>query len=174
MKSQEIGIAAGHGASPGGTGRLFPDATLPTLGGGMLSLDGFRPRNDLVLLLLGDGPPGEQAMRLLEQLVGARTELAGEDGVVLALATGLPSAWGGAWPYDVPLLFDADSSVHRRAAAIDDAGRAETVLYLTDRYREIFAVLRPGDARWPASARDVVEWLTFMNIQCPECNPPER
>ena len=174
MQDQEIGIDAGHGGSPGGTGRLFPDATLPTLGGRSVVLDSYRPRNDLVLLLLGEDSVSEPASRLLHQLVAARADLAAEDGVVLAIAAGSPAAWREGWPYDVPLLFDTDANLHRRVAAVDEAGRAETVLYLTDRYREIFAVLRPGDRRWPASARDVVEWLTFMNIQCPECNPPER
>ena len=174
MDQQDIGIAAGHGASPGGTGRLFPDSTLPTLNGGTLSLDQFRSRSDLVLLLLGEGPVPEPAARLLAQLVAARADLRLEDGEVIAIATGSPSRWREPWPFDVPLLFDTDASLHRRVAAIDERGQPRTGLYLTDRYREIFAVLHPGEGRWPASAHDVVEWLTFMNIQCPECNPPER
>ena len=44
---------------------------------------------------------------------------------------------------------------------------------LTDHYREIYGVMRPGEATWPATARDVIEWLVFANIQCPECNAPE-
>ncbi len=174
MKQQDIGSPAAHGASPGGTGRLFPDATLPNLNGGTLSLDQFRPRNDLVLLMLGDGPMPEPAARLLTQLTAARADLAVEDGELVAIATGSPSAWRQAWPFDVPLLFDTDASLHRRVAAVDDDGRPQTVLYLTDRYREIFAVLRPDEERWPKSAHDIIAWLTFMNIQCPECNPPER
>ena len=41
--------------TPGGTGELFPDATLPLAGGGLLSIDSFRERYDLVILMLGAG-----------------------------------------------------------------------------------------------------------------------
>jgi hypothetical protein len=41
--------------SAGGTGKLFPDATLSRADGGSLSIDSFRPRYDLVILMLAAG-----------------------------------------------------------------------------------------------------------------------
>jgi hypothetical protein len=57
-------------------------------------------------------------------------------------------------------------------AAVAASGRPAATLYITDRFREIVAVLRPRSARWPTCAQDVLEWLTFVDVQCPECNPP--
>jgi hypothetical protein len=169
----ELGTDAGRGRSPGATGRLFPDAALVTPDGRPLSLERYRPRRNLVVLTLGAGQIAAPAARLLKQLAAAHAELEAEDGQIVAIAADTPARWHGPWPYAFPLAFDVDATLHRRVAAVDSAGRPDVALYITDRFREIFAVLRPRDARWPASARDVVEWLTFVNIQCPECNPPE-
>jgi hypothetical protein len=63
--------------------------------------------------------------------------------------------------------------VHQRSGAVDAAGRPAPALFTTDHYREIYGAMRPGEATWPTTARAVIEWLLFANIQCPECNAPE-
>lgn len=169
----EVGLDAGHGSSPGGTGRLFPDATLPTLAGTSLSLDSYRAQRDLVVLMLGGGSLPPAASYLLAQLTDLRAELEMEESQVIAIVADVPSHWVGEWPYPFPLAFDADARLHHRVAAIGDADQPEVALYITDRYREIFAMLFLGEDDWPTDARSVIEWLTFINIQCPECTSPE-
>jgi hypothetical protein len=166
------GLDAGHGRSPGATGRLFPDAALVTPDGQPFSLERYRPRRNLVVLMLGAGPMQAPAARLLKRLAVAQAEIEAEDGQIVVIAPDTPAQWHAGWPYAFPLTFDANTTLHRRVAAVDSTGRPDVALYISDQFREIFAVLRPRDARWPTSARDVVEWLTFINIQCPECNPP--
>lgn len=157
--------------SPGGSGQLFPDVTLPTRGGGTITLDTFRPKWDLVIVMLGaDGIPPEIAT-LLDALDAARTDVEAEDGKVLAVsAVATPIA---NWRWSFPLLLDTDGRVHQRAGAVDAAGRPAPVVFTTDHYREIYGVMRPGEPTWPRTARAVIEWLVFANIQCPECNAPE-
>ncbi|AHG93206.1 hypothetical protein J421_5671 (plasmid) [Gemmatirosa kalamazoonensis] len=170
---EDAGLDAGHGRSPGATGRLFPDAKLVTPASGLFSLDRYRPLRNLVVLMLGSGPIVAPTARLLRQLAVAHVEIEAEDGQIVVIAANTPAQWRAGWPYAFPLAFDVGATLHRRMAAVDSAGRPDVALFITDRFREIFAVLRPRDARWPTSARDVIEWLTFINIQCPECNPPE-
>lgn len=159
--------------SPGGTGVLFPDATLPQAGGTSISIDSFRVRYDLVIVMLGTGVIVPAVARLLDELARARTSIEAEDGQVLVvIATdpgGVPSDWR--WPF-LPLL-DAGARLHLRVGAIDGTGAPATSFYVTDRYREIYATARPEQPGWPATADDVLQWLTFVNIQCPECSPPE-
>jgi hypothetical protein len=102
--------------SAGGTGQLFPDATLSLADGGSLSIDSFRPRYDLVILMLGAGAIVPAAARLLDELARDRSAIEAEDGQVLVVVAA-------------------------------DPGRVAT--------------------------DDVLQWLTFINIQCPECSPPE-
>ena len=157
--------------SPGGTGQLFPDATLPTRDGGTIALDTFRPKWDLVMVMLGaDGVPPEIA-RLLDALAVARADVESEDGKVLAVSASAERIEDWRWPF--PLLLDADGRVHQRAGAVDAAGQPAPTLFTTDHYREIYGAMRPGDSTWPTTAKDVIDWLVFANIQCPECNAPE-
>lgn len=157
--------------SPGGTGNLFPDATLPTLDGGTITLNEFRPKWDLVMVMLGaDGVPQEVA-RLLDSLTAARADVEAEDGKVLAVSASPSPITNWRWPF--PLLRDADGRVHQRVGAVDSGGRPAAALFTADHYREIYGAMRPGEPTWPTSAQEVVEWLLFANIQCPECNAPE-
>ena len=45
-------------------------------------------------------------------------------------------------------------------------------IYITDRFGEVFAVYR-GKRETMPSAQEIIKWLTFINIQCPECGHPE-
>lgn len=167
------GLDAGHGRSPGGSGKLFPDATLALPDGTSVSLDSYRPRWDLVVLMIGTGAPDDTVSELLTMLVDARAEIEAEDGKVLVVAANDPIQESQEWKWPIPLLIDSDAALHRRVGAVDRSGQPGVALYITDRYREIFAALRPDDAEWPASRRDVLRWLQFVNIQCPECGAPE-
>lgn len=173
MPRETIGLDAGRGRGPGGSGRLFPDATLPTRDGERLSLERYRSRNPLVVLMLGAGDIPERGAALLATLAAARDEIAAEGGEVLAVIPGEPERTEREWRWPFPLLIDREGALHRRLGAIDEAGQSVMALFVTDRFREIYADLRPDEPGWPASARDVLEWLTFVEIQCPECNPPE-
>lgn len=116
--------------SPGGNGQLFPDATLPTRDGSTVALDTFRPKWDLVMVMLGaDGVPAETE-RLLDALAVARTDVESEDGKVLAVsASPTPIT---VWHWSFPLLLDAGGRVHQRAGAVDAAGRPAPALFTTD------------------------------------------
>ena len=173
LHESEVGFDAGHGRSPGGTGRLFPDATLPSMNSGELHLDSFRPDWNLVILLLGDGELTDRCARLLDQLADLRAELEMEEARVVVISARTREEWVGKWSYPFTLAFDGGGRVHQRVAATDSSGRPEVALCITDRYREIFAMTRPGDEQWPARGAQVIDWLTFVNIQCPECSAPE-
>lgn len=156
--------------SPGGTGKLFPDATLPTRDGGTITLDSFRPKWDLVMLMLGARALSAEMTRLLDALAESRGDIEAEDGKVLVVEAG-DSIVRWHWPF--PLLLDHGARLHQRVAAMDAVGTPAPALFVTDHYREIYGAMRPGERTWPANARDVIDWLVFANIQCPECNVPE-
>lgn len=167
------GLDTGHGGSTGGSGKLFPDATLLTPDGTSVSLDSYRPRWDLVVLMLGAGAPEETATQLLNSLADARDEIERESGKVLVVTANDPRRSAGEWKWPFLLLVDTDATLHRHMGAVDRSGQPAVALFIMDRYREIFAALRPDRPDWPMSSRDVLRWLQFINIQCPECGAPE-
>lgn len=159
--------------SPGGTGRLFPDATLPTRDGGTVSLDSYRPKWDLVMVMLGAAGVPPEVARLLDALAAARTDVEAEDGKVLVVTAAHGPALPASWPWPFPLLVDEGGRLHERVGAVDGTGASAPALFVTDHYREIYGAMRPGERMWPTTAREVIEWLVFASIQCPECNVPE-
>ena len=173
IRENEVGFDAGHGSSPGGTGRLIPDATLPSIDGSMLRLDSYRPDWNLVILMLGDGEPNDRCVALLDGLADLRAELEMEEARVIVISASARQEWAAKWRFPFPLAFDDEARLHRQLAAIDDSGRPDIVLCITDRYREMFTLARVGDEQWPARGTQVIDWLTFVNIQCPECSAPE-
>ena len=88
--------------SPGGTGRIFPDATLPTRDGGTIALNAFRPRWNLVIVMLGADGVSPDVARLLDAVADARAEVDAEEGMVLALSASPSPITDWRWPF--PLL----------------------------------------------------------------------
>ena len=162
-----MGLDAGHGRSPGGTGRLFPDATLPTQDGSSLSLDSYRVQRDLVVLMLGNGSLPPAASHLLAQLADLRAELEMAEGQVIAIVADVPSHWVGKWPYPFPLAFDADARLHHRVAAIDDRDQPRVALYITDRSSQSVTMWLLAEEHWPTDARAEQGWLTYCDGKGP-------
>ncbi|HEX5435961.1 MAG TPA: hypothetical protein VFW98_02290, partial [Gemmatimonadaceae bacterium] len=119
------------------------------------------------------GSPGEIVARLLAPLVHARATLDEEEAEVLVVRPDGAGALADDEAGSFTVLVDDGALFHRRVGAVDASGRASPAVFITDRYREIYHAARPGDAQWPTSAEDVLSWLVFMNIQCPECGAPE-
>lgn len=161
------------GCLSAGTGKLLPPANMVTPSGKAFSLGQFHGRRNLVVVLPGAGASSEAVERLLTQLARGRAALDEEKAEVLVV---LPGDADG--PRDeafraLTVLVDEDARFYRSMGAVDTAGRAAPALYITDLYREIYCAVRPGDEQWPSSIDEVLSWLVFMNIQCPECSVPE-
>lgn len=170
-------IVEPHSRSPGGSGRFFPGAILPTPNGDSFSIEAFRPQWDLVIALLGDVSEivdsGPNTTRLLDLLTTGQARIEAEGAKVIAIAAGDATKLAAEWRWPVPLLVDAAGELHASVGAVDEAGRPEPRLVVTDRYREIFASLNPERHDFPETVEDVLEWISFINIQCPECGAPE-
>jgi len=172
-QSQVPGGPTPAGCASAGTGRLLPDATLPTASGTSMSLDWYSGRRNLVVVLLGAPAPDDEVARLLSQLAQGRAALRDEEAEVLVVAAGAAGDATGAPKGPYTMLIDPDASFHRCMSAMDSAGDIAPAVVITDRFREIYHTFRPPDPPWPPTVEEVVSWLVFMNIQCPECGAPE-
>jgi peroxiredoxin len=71
------------------------------------------------------------------------------------------------------VLVDLDGRVHRTLGAIDAAGEPLPMVFVTDRFGEIFAIFKIDQHKSILSAEEVLSWLEFINRQCPECGARE-
>ncbi len=125
---------------------MLRDFTAPTLEGERVQLSNLRGRRNLVLIFAGTN--GEE-WRLLSELRALGNDLHEEEAVVALVAD--PDAEARAW---------------YGATAADGTPRA--ALYITDRYGEIYFVAHPERGQPLPSAAEVLDWLRFINSQCPE------
>jgi mycoredoxin-dependent peroxiredoxin len=164
-------IASGRNTLPGELPelhRLIPDMELSTADGRPLRLSDYRGRRNLVLVLADSA----EASKLLPRLAAVYDQIVAEDGELIAVLWARnENAASLALPF--PVLVETTGEFSRRFGAVDDKGGPAPALYITDRFGEIYAVFRKRDGQpFPAPA-EIISTLEFVNIQCPECAPPE-
>jgi peroxiredoxin len=154
-------------------GEIFPAFTLPGLERSPVALEDLRARANLVLVFVADEADGSAVTGLLEQLRVRRQELDGEVARVVVVATSRARANHLRGPDAFPAVLDEGARVHRQVGATDGADNPAPAVFVTDRFREIFAAYIPGQGSALPGAQEIIEWLVFINIQCPECGAPE-
>jgi len=145
-------------------GEIFPGFTLPAIDGSSVFLESYRGRSNLVFVFAGDK---------MEELAARREEFTLEAAQVLVAVTSRPAAVAQRGRWTFPVLVDDGAHIHRNLGASDAVGRPAPAVFVTDRFREIFAAYLPGHGSALPGAKEILDWLVFINIQCPECGVPE-
>ena len=156
-------------------GQLICDFTLVSTGGQKISLSDYRGRSNLVLVFAGGGA-GSPDIKVLVEIGADYARFQEEETQVLGIlqcTRGKAATIKQQENLPFPLLVDEDGRIHRPAGAADKEGHPATAIYITDRFGEVFAVYRAAEGQAMPSVREIFEWLSFINIQCPECSPPE-
>ena len=154
-------------------GELIRDFQLTSTDGRKVSLSDYRGRLSL-LLVFADGRP--RSLEFLTGVTKAYSEIRDEQAEVLAVLQG--TVGKAARVKDkakatFPVLIDKDGRIHRLMGAQDRRGQPAMAVYITDRFGEVFAPFRESGKQAMPSAPEILEWLDFVNRQCPECSPPE-
>ncbi|MDQ4077566.1 MAG: peroxiredoxin family protein [Chloroflexota bacterium] len=152
--------------------RPTPYFRLPSGTGGSVGLSDQRGRHNLVLLFLEEAEEA-RLRQVLERFAAARIRYDREDSKVLfilpvderrveALTSSLSPAY--------PLLADPGGEVRQRYATLltDDNEHEGALIFVLDRFRGCFAALRTPDPAAPALQDEILEWLSFIELQCPE------
>lgn len=154
-------------------GRRFPDLELTMASGRCVHLSDYRGRSNLVLVFAGHQAATAE---LLSEMAKSYEQLKGQEAEIIAVAQ-CPKHECGRIEQQLKLPFsvfsDEDGHIHREVGASDQLGHASAAAYVTDRYGEVFALYRTRDGQALPGATEILNWLEFINIQCPECEPPE-
>jgi peroxiredoxin len=154
-------------------GYLLRDFTLATSNGRHISVSDYRGRLNLVLILT-DG--GNESSALLTDLARHYPEVKEQEAEVLALVQPIEKQSSTIEQHTrmpFPVLVDHENRLHHSLGATDAQGHPCAAAYITDRYAEVFAVYRRRDTQNLPKTKEILDWLEFINIQCPECEPPE-
>ena len=154
-------------------GRRLHDFELIGDVGRKVRLSDYRGRANLVVIATDERP---ETAKLLSDAANRYREIKSEEAEVLAILHATFDQVNGCkqrlnLPY--PVLADADGRLHRDLGAADSQGHDSAAVYVTDRFGEVFGVYRTTGGQPVPGIADVLDWLEFVNAQCPECEPPE-
>ncbi|HEY7616958.1 MAG TPA: redoxin domain-containing protein [Terriglobales bacterium] len=72
-----------------------------------------------------------------------------------------------------PLLSDMDGKVLSAYLGQSSGGPHETAIFVADRWGALYTGATAADADALPGETEIRDWLSFIEIQCPECFPPE-
>jgi hypothetical protein len=126
--------------------------------GETLRISDYRQKQNLVILLTGETGFGLLS-RLVNDLSERYAEFRAEETEILVVAGGFgqpPEELEAGLPF--PVTTHPESGIDGETPAIK----------VLDRYGEIYASYRPDDLSGVPTADDLLGWLRFIELQCPE------
>jgi peroxiredoxin len=150
-------------------GRRIPDFGLNSTDGRFIQLSDYRGIRNLVLIF---ADARNSTKEFISKVDNHYDGIKAEEGEVLAVAEQSIQTQGEL-KVSYPVLIDKDGRFHREFGAVDQLGQPAAAVYVTDRYGEVFDAYRTRDGQSLPTADEILALLEFINIQCPECAPPE-
>src|SRR5262249_9836049 len=154
-------------------GRILPDFALLALSSErQIHVSDFRGRANL-FVIVDDGRT--ETANLIAEADRQYDEIKNQEAEVLLIIHPVSSARDRESLQHLPyaVLVDEDGSIHRRLGAVDAQGQDSAAIYVTDRYGEVFGVYRKSAGQSLPDIAAILNWLEFINSQCPQCEPPE-
>ena len=154
-------------------GYLIRDFVLTSALGVRVQISDYRGRSNLVLVFAGQADIEFDVLRDAAKRYQDFTEQGAVVVVVLpynSQETDLLRMWA-TMPFVA--LVDDDGRVHELYGAVDEQRKPAPVIYVTDRFGEIFSVYDVRSGKNLPRTDEILKMLEFINHQCPECEPPE-
>lgn len=151
-------------------GLMMPDIRLESPDGPPVRISDFRQRRIVVLVFL-DGADEATRARILPPLAARHAEFRREDTEILAVLQGDAAEARRlreslALPF--PVLSDADREAHRSTGVLPQESRSGPSALVVDRYGQVFFARRSGGRRAFPSPDELLEWVRYIENQCPE------
>ena len=167
-------MVKGTTRSPQNPLKLLCAFELPSSEGTVTGPAAFRLRKHLVLLFLHDVTCGT-CQRVLQAMARSYAEVQKDNAEVLAIIGGdVLAATAFHHTQQIPFRFLFDADDHAASLCLADIGVFRPAILLVDRYGAIWKELVPKEKDGDIEVQETLEWLAFMDVQCPECNIPDE
>jgi len=152
------------------TQEVIPAFELPSARGGTVGPRTYRRQRNLVLIVFHDGRC-RVCRDLLAQLADQYEEFRALNAEVLAISTlSADDARAIANTLNLPfhLLYDSSGQVVDRFTYRDPkTGRPAPSIVVTDRFGAVYTTIQVDEDN-PPQPEQILDWLRFIEIQCPE------
>lgn len=168
-RDQSRGAPTGMIVRGPASGRSLVSFTLPDGDGHPVSSWSYRQRSNLVLFFHHGASCGT-CRSVLQKLARHVDTLRDEEAGILAIGPDQPSearALAVALTCPFPLLSDPSQRI------VAQQGLEPPALVVSDRFGEIWAAWSGGRGHELPDVDEIVRWLEFVEVQCPECGAAE-
>ncbi|HET9177292.1 MAG TPA: redoxin domain-containing protein [Terriglobia bacterium] len=151
-------------------GQIVPEFTLLSTAGTWVRVSDYRGKRNLILIFCGAGNSASVrwVVRLVSELYA---EFAAEEAEVFALVHG-----AGDEAEDLerscnplfPVLPDKERRAHELFGVRSSERHCFPAVCVIDRFGELRDVSRPAESQRSSFARDILEWVRYINLECPE------
>ena len=155
-------------------GDLLVNLELPGPDSGTVRLRDYRRRRNVVLYFMERADCAD-CRKALASLASSYGDIVSEDAeMVVVVAASVSEAADVKRQLGLlcPVLSDESGEAFRRYGATDQEGRPRAALFVADRFGEVYEAAVSGEGHELPGLEEVKTWLTFVQIQCPECGAP--
>jgi peroxiredoxin len=147
-----------------------PAFSLPSGRNGPVALSSYRGRRNLVLFFATrwEREQDRAALRAFARRYG---DYQADQTEVLAVLPASQAAVAGLQAeleLPFPLLADAEEKVRASYAALLPTQPDSALVFVLDRYRAPYAAVVDADPADPTLHREILDWIDFIELQCPE------
>ena len=156
------------------TGEALPFLDLPEADGGRVRVWDYRGKRNVVLFF-AHGVNCSRCMELLKVLASNYKDVVAQEAEVLFVlpVTLLDAA---ALKHEMnlafPVLYDETRETYGRYGVISDKGEPISAVLVSDRFGEVYHMALAHEEHELPSFSDIMSWLHFIELQCPECGAP--
>jgi peroxiredoxin len=162
--------------SEGQRRRRAPDFRLTAAGGQAVTLDDYRRQHNLVLFFTHNGDCAS-CEALMRGFTARRADYRAQDAQVVAIVPDTQERvrrLQAGLNLSYPLLADSQADTqHAYMQLIPDAPGDKNAIFVLDRYGAPYAALVGAVPDDPAVHEEILDWLGFIEVQCPECGIAE-
>jgi peroxiredoxin len=156
--------------------RRAPDFRLTAAGGQAVTLDDYRRQHNLVLFFTHNSDCAS-CEALMRDFAARRADYRAQDAQVVAIVPATQERvrhLQADLNLSYPLLADPQAAAQRAyMQLIPDAPGDKNAVFVIDRYGAPYAALVDAVPDDPAVHEEILDWLGFIEVQCPECGIAE-
>jgi thioredoxin-dependent peroxiredoxin len=156
-------------------GQIVPNFTLPSIAGGKVSVRDFRQRRNLVIIHM-DVSRCDECISVLREFgddYQTYRDLETEILVVLPHSLAEIGSRLGGMDLPFPVLSDEGGRVTELYLGHPPGRGPVATVFLTDRYGDLRVEMRAEEAGEMPNRQAIVDWLSLLETECPECGTAE-
>ena len=151
-------------------GEIVPEFTLLSTAGASVRASDYRSKRNLILIFCG-AVNSASARRVVRQVSELYAEFVAEEAEVFAVVQGAGDEaedLDGSCNPPFPILLDKDRHAHELFGIRSSEQHSLPAVCVVDRFGELRHVSRAAGSQPSGFARDILEWVRYINLECPE------